>query len=95
MQLQGKEYAIFEERVSNDEGEWLYFYKAPTSSEDDLAKLRKAKPKTLANINDLNPVIMRAWVSLTALNSKERKQITQRCKLMQVDRAADSPEPNL
>lgn len=57
--------------------------------------MRKTKPKTLANINDLNSVIMRAWVSLAALNSKDRKQVTQRCKLQQVDRAADSPEPNL
>jgi hypothetical protein len=35
----------------------------PTVSEDELAKMRKSKPKTLANINDLNPVVMRAWVS--------------------------------
>jgi hypothetical protein len=38
---------------------------------------------------------MRAWVSLTALNSKDRKQLTQRCKVVQVDRTAETPEPNL
>jgi hypothetical protein len=32
--------------------------------------MRKTKPKTLNNINDLNPVLMRAWVDLEALNSK-------------------------
>lgn len=57
--------------------------------------MRKNKPKTLANANDLNPVIMRAWVSLTLLSSKDRKQVTQRCKLQQVDKVADSPEPNI
>jgi hypothetical protein len=57
--------------------------------------MRKAKPKTLANANDLNPVAIRAWVNLTALNSKDRRQVTQRCKVAQVDRAADTPEPNL
>jgi hypothetical protein len=57
--------------------------------------MRKAKPKTLANVNDLNPIIMRAWLDLSSLNSKDQKKLTQRCKLVQVDRAADTPEPNL
>jgi hypothetical protein len=46
-----------------DKGDWIYIYKMPTVSEDELAKMRKTKPKTLANINDLNPVVMRAWVN--------------------------------
>ena len=45
----------------------------PTVSEDELAKMRKSKPKTLANINDLNPVVMRAWVSLEELTSQDNK----------------------
>lgn len=53
--------------------------------------MRKAKPKTLPNLNDLNPIIMRAWVNLAPLNSKDRKQFTQRCRLVQVDRTADTP----
>lgn len=57
--------------------------------------MRKSKPKTLANINDLNPVVMRAWIDLSSLNSKDKKNLTQRCKLTQVDQAADSPQPNL
>jgi hypothetical protein len=56
-----------------------------------LAKMRKAKPKTLANANDLNAVVMRAWVNLAGLHSKDKKTITQRCKVTQVDKAADSP----
>ena len=55
--------------MRKDQGEWLYFIKSTSASEDDLAKMRKAKPKTLNNINDLNPVIMRAWVDLSKLNA--------------------------
>jgi hypothetical protein len=43
----------------------LYVYKYPTVSEDELVKMRKTKPKTLANANDLNPLIMRTWVDLS------------------------------
>jgi hypothetical protein len=31
--------------------------------------MRKSKPKTLNNINDLNPVVMRAWVNFEDLSS--------------------------
>lgn len=95
VKLQGKEYTIFEERVSRDQGEWIYLYKAPAVSEEELVKMRKTKPKTLANINDLNPIVMRAWVDLSAFNSKDCKKLTQRCKLSQVDRTPETPEPNL
>ena len=78
-----------------DQGEWVYVFKTPTASEEELAKMRKAKPKTLGNINDLNPVVMRAWLDLSGLDSRERVTVTQRCRLVQVDRVADSPEPNL
>lgn len=57
--------------------------------------MRKAKPKTLSNINDLNPVVMRAWLDYSALDSKQIAPITQRCKLIQVDKTAETPEPNL
>lgn len=86
---------VLEERVGQDHGEWIYLYKMPAVSEDELAKMRKAKPKTLNNANDLNPVVMRAWVDLSALNSKERKAVTLRAKLQQVDKTAETPEPNL
>ncbi len=81
--------------MSNDHGEWIYVYKTPAVSEDELAKMRKSKPKTLTNVNDLNPVVMRAWVDLSSLHSKDKKHLTQRCKLTQIDQAADSPQPNL
>jgi hypothetical protein len=48
----------------------VYVVKAPVSSEDELAKMRKSKPKTLPNINDLNPVVMRCWLDYSALNSQ-------------------------
>jgi hypothetical protein len=64
-------------------------------TEDELAKMRKAKPKTLASINDLKPILMRAWVDLSILNSKDKKKLTQRCKVVQVDKTPDTPEPNL
>jgi len=58
----------------------------PAVSEEELAKLRKAKPKTLNNINDLNPVIMRAWVDLSAL--QKDTSLRQRCPLEQVNKTA-------
>lgn len=51
--------------MSHDSGEWFYLYKYPVLAEEELAKLRKGKPKNL-NLNDLNPVTMRAWVDLSS-----------------------------
>lgn len=45
-----------------------------------MAKLKKGKPKNL-NINDLNPVTMRAWVNLGAFAEPGTSVLTQRCKL--------------
>jgi len=86
---------IFEERAFKDQGEWVTVVKAPVSTEEELAKMRKAKPKTLGNINDLNPVVMRCWLDYSALNSAEKTSVVQRCPLTQVDKTADSPEPKL
>lgn len=72
---------IFEEHVKKDGGEWVYFIKTPTANEEELAKLKKAKPKTLANANDLNPAVMRAWVNLSSLNSTTDKSIIVRSQL--------------
>ncbi len=47
-------------------GEWITFVKKPVATEEELVKIKKAKPKGL-NLNDLNPVVMRAWVDYTAL----------------------------
>jgi len=55
---------VFEERVYDDNGDWLYFIKAPSLSEDEIAKLKKSKPKNL-NLNDLTPVVMKTWVDFT------------------------------
>lgn len=74
-----------------DQGEWIYVIKAPAANEEELAKMRKAKPKTLANPNDLNPVVMRSWLDYSALNSDSTTSLVQRCTLLQVDKTADSP----
>lgn len=59
--------------------------------------MRKAKPKNL-NLNDLNPVIMRAWVNFEEFSNPGQAEITQRCKLEQViedPNNNDIPKPNL
>jgi len=86
---------VLEERLGEDHGEWVYVYKLPAVSEDELAKMRKAKPKTLNNINDLNPIVMRAWVDLTPLSVTDCKTVTQRCKLIQIDQTPETSVPNL
>lgn len=67
--LQERELVVFEERVSFDGGEWIFLAKQPFISEEELAKLRKSKPKTL-NLNDLFPVVFRGWLDLTAFRKE-------------------------
>ena len=92
--IQAKQYVVLKERVLKDGGEWIYLFKRPTSSEEELAKMRKSKPKTLANINDLNPVVMRGWVDLSALKGSTKVN-SFRCRLEQVEKTVESSEPNL
>jgi hypothetical protein len=97
---EGTSLVIFEERVNDDKGDWIYLVKSPTLPEDELAKMRKGKPKNL-NLNDLNPVVMRAWVNLDKFGVPGTSEITQRCKLVQhTDENAPPPvgevsRPNL
>ena len=70
--------------MEKDGGEWIYVYKHPSVSEEEIAKLKKAKSKNL-NINDLNPVTLRGWVDLSQLTQPNTTSITIRCKLFQVD----------
>ena len=35
--------AQFEEKVYDIKGDWIYFYKVPTLSEDEVQKLKKGK----------------------------------------------------
>ena len=56
--------------MDKDQGQWVYIIKGPAVSEDELAKMKKTKPKTLANANDLNPVVMRCWLDYSALSSE-------------------------
>lgn len=90
------ELVVFEERVNDDKGDWIYLVKQVTLSEEEVAKLKKAKPKNL-NLVDLNPVVMRAWVNLEALSVPGTKEVTQRCRLEQYieDPGQEVPRPVL
>ena len=59
----------------DDKGDYIYFVKTPAVTEEEIAKLKKAKSKNL-NINDLNPVVTRAWVDLSGLTVPGTTQIT-------------------
>lgn len=61
---EGVELVVLEERIQENKGDWIYFVKLPNLSEDEIAKMKKAKPKNM-NLTDLNPVVMRAWVDFT------------------------------
>jgi hypothetical protein len=44
----GHDLVVFEERVYEDGGDWLYFVKQPALTEEELVKIRKSKPKGTA-----------------------------------------------
>lgn len=94
VELVGGLLVIFEERAMFDKGEWIYLYKLPAVSEDELAKLRKAKPKNL-NVNDLNPLTMRAWIDYSKFVEGDAKEVRVRCPLKQIDETAETSKPNL
>lgn len=94
IELTGGLLVVFEERVIFDKGEWIYIYKYPVVSEDELAKLRKGKPKNL-NLNDLNPITMRAWVDYSKFSEGNVAEVRVRCPLKQIDETADTSKPNL
>lgn len=43
--------------------DFIYFIKSPNLTEEEIAKMKKAKPKGL-NINDLNPIVTRGKLNL-------------------------------
>lgn len=96
------ELVILEERVNDDRGDWVYFVKTVTLTEEEIVKIRKSKPKGL-KLDDLNPVVMRSWVDYTEFLTPGTTEITQRCKLeqyfgeLQEGEAPpnDIPKPNL
>ena len=65
----------------------------PIVNEEELGKLKKSKPKNL-NLNDLNPVSMRAWMDLSSI-ATANKEVSLRCQLEQVDKTEQTPVPNL
>ena len=52
-EISGKDVIVFEERCLQDGGDWVYFIRYPNIPEEEILKLRKAKPKTLPNPNEL------------------------------------------
>lgn len=80
---EGESLVILEERVYDEKGEYIYFTKLPMISEDELAKLKKAKSKNL-NPSDLNNVTMRAWFDLSDFEVPGTLESTKRCYLEQV-----------
>lgn len=97
-----EELVIFEERVNDDKGDWLYFVKTVTLTEEEIVKMRKSKPKNL-KLDDLNTVVMRSWVDYNELLTPGKTEMVQRCKLEQYfgdlkegeSPPNDLPRPNL
>jgi hypothetical protein len=89
---------IFEERVYADGGEWVFVVRQPTLGEEELAKFRKSKPKTMPNLNELFPIVMRGWVDYTSFRTQGATESIQRIRLTQfVDDQSppDTCKPNL
>lgn len=80
--------------MNTDGGEWIYVYKHPSISEEEIAKQKKGKSKNL-NLNDLNPVVLRAWVDFSKLREVDVSEISLRCKLSQVEETPETSKPNI
>ncbi len=52
-----------EDCIYNQGGIWIYFIRLPLIPEDEIAKLKKGKPKNL-NLAELQPINFKAWLSL-------------------------------
>ncbi|KAL4497056.1 hypothetical protein ABPG72_002212 [Tetrahymena utriculariae] len=94
---EGEQLVILEERVYDEKGEYIYFTKLPTLTEEELVKARKQKNKNL-NVNDLNQVQMRAWVDLSDFEVPGTVEVVKRCYLEQIlapETPAEIPRPNL
>ncbi|KAM3132785.1 hypothetical protein pb186bvf_015090 [Paramecium bursaria] len=88
---------IQQERFRVDRGEWIFFYKSPTLAEEELAKLKKTKPKTL-NLNDLNIIVFKAWIDYSQFDNPGSQESIQRIKFTQyLDETApaETPKPNI
>jgi hypothetical protein len=48
----GNNLVIFEERVNYDKGDYLFLVRKPNISEDELAKLKKAKGSKTCPLNE-------------------------------------------
>ncbi len=66
VEIAKEEITSFSQKVYDLNGEWISFIKRPIGTEEELVKIRKAKPKNL-NLNDLNPVVMRGWIDYRPL----------------------------
>lgn len=64
-----------------DGGEHIFIVKQPALTEDELVKLRKSKPKTLPNLNDLYPIILQGWVDYKPFRIPGTLESQQRIRL--------------
>jgi hypothetical protein len=60
----------------------LYFIRKPTITDDEIAKLKKGKPKNL-NPAELTSIVFRTWVNLDEFSVPGTEEIVQRCRLEQ------------
>lgn len=50
----------FEVSIYNRGGDWVFFTKHPLITEEEIAKLKKGKPKNL-NLLELQPIRFKTW----------------------------------
>lgn len=92
MEKVGPELAVLEERINYDGGDYITVVKQPIISDDEVGKLRKAKPKTLPNLNDLYPIVLRGWVDMTQFKTEGMTECILRVKLEQYIDEYSPPE---
>ena len=63
-EINGDSVKDFEVSVYNRSGEWVNFTKYPFITEEEIAKLKKGKPKNL-NLLELQPIRFKAWCNLS------------------------------
>ncbi|CAD8056778.1 unnamed protein product [Paramecium primaurelia] len=96
-ELTGQKLVIQQERVRVDKGEWIFLYKSPIPGDEEVAKLKKTKPKTL-NINDLNIIVFKAWIDYLPFQKQGQTETIQRIKFTQyMDEQfpPETPKPNI